>query len=82
MAVVDQIRAIAKERLKERIGTLSGDEMAAIARGLQQILELICPYGRIPFCTIHGCISTASRPAWTAGSASAHALHSSSELPR
>ena len=41
VAVVDQIRAITKERLKERIGTVSGDEMAAIARALQQILELI-----------------------------------------
>lgn len=40
VAVVDQIRAIAKERLRSRIGLLSEEEMDAICRALQQILDL------------------------------------------
>ena len=41
VAVVDQIRAIAKERLQARIGVLAEPEMEAIGDALQQILELI-----------------------------------------
>lgn len=40
VAATDQIRAIAKERLQERIGVMSGDEMAAIGAALRQILEI------------------------------------------
>ena len=40
VAVVDQLRAIAKERLDTLIGTVSPDEMSAIEDGLRQILEL------------------------------------------
>jgi mRNA interferase MazF len=41
VAVVDQIRAIAKERLQSRIGVLAEPEIEAIGDALQQILELI-----------------------------------------
>jgi mRNA interferase MazF len=41
VAVVDQIRAIAKERLQSRIGVLADPEMDAIGDALQQILDLI-----------------------------------------
>ena len=41
VAVVDQIRAIAKERLQSRIGILAEAEMDAIGDALQQVLELI-----------------------------------------
>jgi len=41
VAVVDQIRAIAKERLQSRIGVLAESEMEALGDALQQILELI-----------------------------------------
>jgi mRNA interferase MazF len=41
VAVVDQIRAIAKERLQSRIGVLAAPEMEAIGNALQQLLELI-----------------------------------------
>jgi mRNA interferase MazF len=41
VAVVDQIRAIAKERLQSRIGVLAEPEMEAIGDALQQVLELI-----------------------------------------
>jgi mRNA interferase MazF len=40
VAVIDQIRAIAKERLQSRIGTLTTDEMDAIGNALRQILDL------------------------------------------
>ena len=40
VAVVDQIRAIAKERLHSRIGALAELEMEAIGDALQQILDL------------------------------------------
>ena len=39
VAVVDQIRAIAKERLRKRIGVLSEQEMEAISDALRQILD-------------------------------------------
>ncbi len=41
VAVVDQIRAIAKERLQTRIGVLAEPEMEALGDALQQILDLI-----------------------------------------
>jgi mRNA interferase MazF len=41
VAVVDQIRAIAKERLQGRIGVLAQPEMEALGHALQQILDLI-----------------------------------------
>jgi mRNA-degrading endonuclease toxin of MazEF toxin-antitoxin module len=40
VAVVDQVRAIAKERLKNRIGALSERETEAIGEALRQILDL------------------------------------------
>ena len=41
VAVVDQVRAIAKQRLKSRIGVLSEREMEAIGEALRQILDLM-----------------------------------------
>jgi mRNA-degrading endonuclease toxin of MazEF toxin-antitoxin module len=38
--VSDQIRAVAKERLRGRIGIVSAEEMAALEDGLRQIMEL------------------------------------------
>jgi mRNA-degrading endonuclease toxin of MazEF toxin-antitoxin module len=38
--VVDQIRAVSKERLDRMIGSVSGEEMTAVENGLRQILEL------------------------------------------
>lgn len=40
VAVVDQVRAVAKERLKNRIGSLSEREMETIGEALRQILDL------------------------------------------
>jgi mRNA interferase MazF len=40
VAVVDQIRAIAKERLRSKIGALTEDETEAIGSALRQILDL------------------------------------------
>jgi mRNA interferase MazF len=40
VAVVDQIRAIAKERLQIRIDALNEEEMEAIGSALRQILDL------------------------------------------
>lgn len=40
VAVVDQIRAIAKERLDGRLATLSAEHLKAVEDGLQQILDL------------------------------------------
>lgn len=39
VAVVDQIRAIAKQRLRSRIGLVSESEMEAIGQALRQILN-------------------------------------------
>lgn len=39
-AVVDQMRAISKERLKRRIGTLSASDTEVVCEALRQILEL------------------------------------------
>ncbi len=41
VAVVDQVRAVAKERLQSRMGVLTENEMDAIGEALQQVLELI-----------------------------------------
>ncbi len=40
VAVVDQLRAVAKERLGALVGVASAEEMAAIEDGLRHILEL------------------------------------------
>jgi mRNA interferase MazF len=40
VAVIDQIRAMAKERLDRRIGVLSAQELAAIEDGVREILEI------------------------------------------
>ncbi len=40
VAVVDQIRAVAKERLQERLGILSTADLKAVEDGLRQVLEL------------------------------------------
>jgi len=40
VAVVDQIRAIAKERLEARLDSVSTDHLRAVEEGLRQILEL------------------------------------------
>lgn len=41
VAMIDQIRAIAKHRLKSKIGAISDEEMKAVANALMEILELI-----------------------------------------
>jgi len=40
VAVSDQIRAVAKERLRSRLGVVTTDEMAALEDGLKQIMQL------------------------------------------
>jgi mRNA interferase MazF len=40
VAVTDQIRAVAKERLQERIAEISPADLAAVATGVRRILEL------------------------------------------
>jgi mRNA-degrading endonuclease toxin of MazEF toxin-antitoxin module len=40
VAVVDQIRAAAKERFVRRMGSVSSAELAAVENGLRTILEL------------------------------------------
>ena len=40
IAVIDQIRAVAKERLQQRLGTISSQHLKAVEEGLRQILEL------------------------------------------
>jgi len=40
VAVSDQIRAVAKERLRSRLGAVATDEMAALEDGLRQIMQL------------------------------------------
>ena len=41
VAVVDQIRAVAKERLVERMCLLSPEHLDAVEQGLREVLELI-----------------------------------------
>jgi mRNA-degrading endonuclease toxin of MazEF toxin-antitoxin module len=40
VAVIDQVRAVAKERLVRHIANLSAEHLQAIEAGLQEILEL------------------------------------------
>jgi mRNA interferase MazF len=40
VAVVDQIRAVSKERLERPMETLSPDQLEAIEQGVREILEL------------------------------------------
>jgi mRNA interferase MazF len=40
VAVMDQIRAVSKERLEGRMGALSEAELAAVENGLRHVLEL------------------------------------------
>lgn len=40
VAVIDQIRAVAKERLDKRMGTISTAQLDAVEDALRQILEL------------------------------------------
>jgi mRNA interferase MazF len=40
VAVIDQIRAVAKERLQQRLGAVSSEHVKAVEDGLRQILEL------------------------------------------
>ena len=40
MAVSDQIRAVAKERLRSRLGEVTAEEMAALEDGFRQIMQL------------------------------------------
>ena len=40
VAVSDQIRAVAKERLRSQLGVVTTEEMAALEDGLRQIMQL------------------------------------------
>ena len=40
VAVTDQIRAVAKERLEERLGAISPEQLRAVEEGVRRILEL------------------------------------------
>src|SRR5271169_2246173 len=40
VAVSDQIRAVAKARMRDRLGVVATDEMAALEDGLRQIMQL------------------------------------------
>lgn len=40
VAVLDQLRAVTKERLQEKLGTVAPAELTAIEDGLREILEL------------------------------------------
>ena len=40
VAVTDQLRAIAKERLQERLGEISLEDLEAVENGVRRILEL------------------------------------------
>ena len=40
VAVSDQIRAVAKERLRGRVGMITDAELAALEEGLRQIVQL------------------------------------------
>ena len=39
-AVTDQIRAVAKQRLDRRIGTLSAEDLKTVEEGVREVLEL------------------------------------------
>ena len=40
VAVSDQIRAVAKERLRSRLGAVTTEELSAVEDGLRQIMQL------------------------------------------
>lgn len=40
VAVSDQIRAVAKERLRSRLGVVTPEEMVALEDGLRQVMQL------------------------------------------
>jgi mRNA interferase MazF len=40
VAVMDQVRAVTKERLAERLDTISAEDLAAVEEGLRQVLDL------------------------------------------
>lgn len=40
VAVTDQIRAVSKQRLDQRMGALSSEHLEAVEEGVRQILEL------------------------------------------
>jgi len=40
VAVTDQIRAIAKQRLDRRLGVLSCEDLEAVEQGIREVLEL------------------------------------------
>lgn len=40
VAVSDQIRAVAKERLRSRLGVVAEEELAVLTDGLRQIMQL------------------------------------------
>jgi mRNA-degrading endonuclease toxin of MazEF toxin-antitoxin module len=40
VAVSDQIRAVAKERLRSRLGKIADQELVTLEDGLRQILQL------------------------------------------
>ena len=39
VAVSDQIRAVAKERPRSRLGSITGEELAALEDGIRQIMQ-------------------------------------------
>lgn len=40
VAVTDQVRAIAKQRLERRLGELSPEDLEAVEQGVREVLEL------------------------------------------
>jgi mRNA-degrading endonuclease toxin of MazEF toxin-antitoxin module len=40
VAVTDQVRAIAKQRLDRRLGELSSEDLNAVEQGVREVLEL------------------------------------------
>lgn len=40
VAVIDQVRTVAKQRFVRRVGTVAGAELSAIENGLRMVLEL------------------------------------------
>ena len=40
VAVTDQVRAIAKQRLDRRLGELSSEDLKAVEQGVREVLEL------------------------------------------
>ena len=40
VAVIDQIRAVTKERLQQKLGAITVRELGAIENGLREVLEL------------------------------------------